>query len=149
MLIGIRDLDPDRDALEKGIGAEIGADVEDQLVGASAQAIAFEQRRVGAALVIGACLGELGAVGPVELDADPGTGLAARRVQYMRGQSAHHPSPSSFARRPRAIWPICASALRISLSSSFARRRSISASTLLRVACSRSAMMHGKPNFSR
>src|SRR5205085_10074220 len=115
MLIGICDLDPDRDALEKGIGAEIGADVEHELVGAGAQALAFGQRRVAAALGIGARLGELGAVGPVELDADAGTGLAARRVQYMRGQSAHHPSARSFARRPRAIWPICASALRISV----------------------------------
>src|SRR5438045_9404416 len=149
MLVGVGDLDPDRHALEKGIGAEIGADVEHELVGAGAQAIAFEQRRIGATLGIGARLAELGAVGAVELDADAGTRLAARRIQYMRRQSAHQPSPSSFARRPRAIWLICASALRISVSRSFASRRSISAGTLSRVACSRSAMMHGKPNLSR
>src|SRR5256885_4945079 len=149
MLIGIGDLDRDRDALEEGLGAEIGADVEYELIGTGAQALAFEQRRVGAALGIGSRLGELGAIGPVELDADAGTGLAARRVQYMCGQSAHQPSPSSLARRPRAISPICASALRISVPSSLARRCSISASTVLRAACSRSAMMHGKPNFSR
>src|ERR687888_394343 len=139
MLLRICDLDPDRHTLEKCVGAKIGADVEHDLVGAGAQALALEQRRVGSAIGIGARLGELGTVGAVEFDTDAGAWLAACRVEHVCGQSAHHLSPKNLPSRPRAMWPICSSALRSSSSALLPRRRSISASTLAREACSRNA----------
>src|SRR5687768_8261546 len=49
----VRDLEAKRDQIEKPRRLEIFPDVEHQLIGASAEALAFEQRRLGAPVGVG------------------------------------------------------------------------------------------------
>src|SRR2546425_11692549 len=126
--------------------------MEHELVRAGFEFFALQQRRVGPALGIGLRIGEPAALVAVEtkqLDADARARLAARRVEYMGGELAHQFAPNIWSSLPRVMCPICSSAARSSASASFASRCSISLSTLSRDACSFSATMHGKPNFSR
>jgi hypothetical protein len=53
------------------------------------------------------------------------------------------------ATRPRVMWPICSSALSISVSTSFEKRLSISEMTVSRLLCRARATTTGNPNLSR
>src|SRR5258706_10633403 len=149
MLGAVGDPDADRDALVERLGAEICTDMEHKLVGAGLEARAVEQWRVRAPVCVGRRVRELRAVGAEKLDAYPGAGLAAREVEHVCRQPSHGHSLTSLLSRWRAMCPICSSASPSSASRLFARRRSISSSTLDRCPCRASATMHGKPNFSR
>src|SRR5688572_16492345 len=141
-----------RDRVEEGALPEVLADVKQELIAAGAQLVAFQERLVGAAVLIGRHgLQELPRLSLQhrELDLHPRARPAVRRIQHVGGYPSHHPSPKSFARRPRVMWPICSSAAASSASALLPRRRSISATTLVRFACRRRATMQGKPNFSR
>src|SRR5438132_14380104 len=128
------------------------ADMEHELVRSAFELVAFEQRRVGAAVRVGLGVRDeaaLFAVVAEQLDANADPRLAARGVEHMGGELAHQCAPNICSSLPRVMCPICSSAAPSSTWASFASRRSISSSTLARDACSFSATMHGKPNFSR
>jgi hypothetical protein len=73
------DLEVDGNDVEEGardvLGAEVFADVEEELVGAGEHGVAFEEGSVAAAGCVGGGIGEEGGVAE-ELDADAGAGFA-------------------------------------------------------------------------
>ena len=80
------DLEVDRNDVEKGggdvLGAEVVADVEEELVGAWGHGGALEERGVATAGGVGGGVGEGGVV-LEELDADAGGGFARGGVEDM------------------------------------------------------------------
>ena len=80
-MIGLTDFDLEVDGndVEEGardvLGAEVVADVEEELVGTGEHGVALEEGGVAAAGGVGGGIGEVGGVAE-ELDADAGAGFA-------------------------------------------------------------------------
>src|SRR5688572_10932498 len=155
MAAAIADVEAHRHHVEKLPGLEVLADVELEPVLAGPQR-AVGKRLVGTAVLVGGdALQALPRRTLIdrELDLHAGARASVRRVENMRSDFSHHPSPrpspSSLSSRPLVMCPICCRAPASSVSALFPRRRAISSITLARFACRRSATMQGKPNFSR
>ena len=87
------DLEVDGNDVEEGggdvLGAEVVADVEEELVGARGHGGAFEERGVATAGGVGGGVGEEGVV-LEELDADTGGGFARGGVEDVGGEFWRH-----------------------------------------------------------
>ncbi len=98
MLVRSRDAEPEHDLVdERRVGkrdarvGEVSAGMEDQLLDAGLEGVAFEQRPVGAAVRIGLDRLEQAArpAGGIEIDPYPRAWTAPRGVEHVCGQVSH------------------------------------------------------------